>query len=122
MNKSYRISFGKWGEKIATSYLIEKGYEILCLNYRSPYGEIDIIAKDHDTLVFCEVKTRRSLQFGYPEEAVSSKKMEHIHNSAQIYIQQLSTSEINWRIDILAITHQPKKAIEIYHIENAIKE
>ena len=118
-NKNHLL--GKWGENLAATYLQEKGYSIICRNYRSPYGEIDIIAHDQGTLVFIEVKTRGNHHFGYPEDSISSKKVVHIINTAQNYLSQYDI-DIPWRIDILAITRQANQTIEIHHIINAIQQ
>ena len=66
-----RINLGKRGEDIAARFLLEKGLALIARNFRDKFGEIDIIAKDRETLVFVEVKTRRSHRFGLPQEAVT---------------------------------------------------
>ena len=70
-----RRRFGNWGEDAAVRYLKTRGYEILDRNYRSSWGEIDIIARQRDVLAFVEVKTRHSLKFGRPAAAVTGKQI-----------------------------------------------
>ena len=70
----HKIKFGDLGERIAKNYLIRQGYEILDTNYKTKLGEIDIVAKEDDILVFVEVKTRSSRSFGLPQESVNFKK------------------------------------------------
>lgn len=115
---SYNIEIGKRGEEIATSYLKDKGYLILARNYRSKYGEIDIIAKIKGILVFIEVKTRRSLNFGYAYEAVNKKKQRTIRNSSMAYLQNNRVVDnIQLRYDIIEV--YILKNLEVNHIENA---
>jgi putative endonuclease len=108
---------GKWGEQAATDFLVSKGYEIIARNVRTPYGEIDLIAKKDDTTIFVEVKTRATKSFGPPEIAVTPRKQQHMFDCAEHYAQQ---NEIDhWQIDVIAVERVNGK-IEIVHFENAI--
>ena len=108
---------GKWGEKAAASYLNTHGYEIVKINVRTPYGEIDLIAKKDDLMIFVEVKARTSKTYGPPEVAVTPRKQQHMVSCAEYYAQQ---NEIDhWQIDVLAIEQVGDKT-EIKHFENAI--
>src|SRR3989339_682645 len=80
-----RQKLGDLGEEIASNYLKKKGYKILERQYKSQYGEIDIIAEHKKTLVFVEVKARRSDDFGLPEEAVDERKLEKIIATGNCY-------------------------------------
>lgn len=82
--KSHNQSVGKKGEIIAAAYLRRMGYEILALNYRAGRGEIDIIAQFDGTMVFVEVKTRTTGNFGFPEEAVTQKKADKLIETSEI--------------------------------------
>jgi putative endonuclease len=108
---------GKTGEETASLYLQNQGYTLLARNFRYQRAEIDIIAQKAQILVFVEVKTRASNRFGYPEEAVSAKKIALFLLAAEAYIQQ-----INWqhdiRFDIISIT-AGHPTPEIHHIEDA---
>lgn len=114
-----RRSLGNWGEKIAGDYLVDKGYSILERNFRSPYGEIDLIVQMDGVTVFVEVKTRSSTNFGHPEEAVTRSKREHILSSAQTYLQNHPEISGDWRIDVIAIArNRHGLPEEIVHFEN----
>jgi len=105
----YRQVIGAWGEDQAAEYLVKNGLKILQRNYRSREGEIDLIASDGDTLVFVEVKTRTNDAYGFPEEAVTEEKMEHIYNVAEEYLADHLEIEA-WRIDVIAIQGKPDAA------------
>ena len=94
---------GKWGENCAQKYLMDHGYEIIALNFRTPEGEIDIIAKNKEGIVFTEVKTRSNTSLEYPEEAITDTKLEHMLNCAEWYMIQHPELDDNWRIDVIAI-------------------
>ena len=111
-------TYGKVGEAIATDFLKQKGYKIIANNYKNKIGEIDIIAKDGDCLVFVEVKARMSRAFGDPAEAVNYYKQQKIRNVATLYLKQHHMLETNCRFDVLSILGQQTDA-EIRHIENA---
>ncbi|PKO07676.1 MAG: YraN family protein [Chloroflexi bacterium HGW-Chloroflexi-3] len=105
MNKQ---ELAHWGEETAQYYLSERGIRIVETNFRTQYGEIDIIGFENDDLVFFEVKTRSSIKFGYPEEAVNTKKIEKIEMVANEYLDNLSSNNLNWRIDTIAIIRNPQ--------------
>lgn len=106
---------GSMGEKIACDYLTHKGFEIIERNVRfSRYCEIDIIAKKKDTLVFVEVKTRKTDFLGSPFEAITKKKYEHIKTGVFTYLQDNNYKK--FRIDAVAVTLYPELKVE--HLEN----
>ena len=94
---------GKIGEDIAMEYLIKNGYEILGQNYYYNHGEIDIVAKEGKTLVFVEVKSRRSKKFGEPEESVTPKKQELLRRTAEGYVIAKNIGEIDCRFDVVTV-------------------
>ncbi len=94
---------GTRGEDIACRYLIENGYEIILRNYYTRYGEIDIIARIKDVLVFVEVKMRSNAQYGTGAEAVTQKKIEKIRICAQIYTQEHKIINQELRFDVIGI-------------------
>ena len=102
MDKGHRKT-GKRGEEIAVNYLKQNGYEIIEQNYFYNHGEIDIVAKDGMTLVFVEVKSRRSIRFGQPEESVTPKKQELLRRTAEGYVLQNNIGEMNCRFDVVSI-------------------
>ncbi len=98
-----KIELGERGENIALDFLRKNGYHILAENFRSPLGEIDLIVREGAETVFVEVKTRRSLEFGMPEESVTSGKQKQILKSALIYLKGKGFHEINCRFDVISI-------------------
>lgn len=110
---------GKEGEDTAEKYLLKNGYEILERNFNCRQGEIDIIAKENDEIVFIEVKTRRNKKYGEPIEAVTHIKIKHLIRSIEyyLYIKDLEDSFI--RIDVIEI-YQSKYKTLLHHIKNAI--
>jgi len=109
---------GKWGEQVAREYLSSRGYEIIGQNVRTPYGEIDIIAKQGEVIVFVEVKTRTSNTMGLPEESITPRKREHMIACAEHFAAE---HEINhWKIDVISIEGKPGTEPVITYFENAI--
>ena len=118
-----RRDVGILGEKLAADFLQKRGYNIRQTNYRSPDGEIDIVAEHKDYLVFVEVRTRRSQQFGSPEESITPAKMEKLRAVAAHYLQSHDNLPSSWRIDVVAIElGRANKASRIELIENAVGE
>ncbi|HUU62474.1 MAG TPA: YraN family protein [Dehalococcoidia bacterium] len=112
---------GALGEKIAAEYLTGLGYVIRERNFRSREGEIDIIAEKDDFLVFIEVRTRRSLSFGTPEESVTAQKKERLITLTQAYMEDREDLPSSWRIDVVALELGPKGQISrLELIENAV--
>lgn len=116
---SSKKTFGNEGEKSASDFLCRNGYSIIEKNYRTRYGEIDIIAKDGGTVVFVEVKTRRgSSLYGPPEFAVDSRKQNQIIKTALSYIAFKKINSSGFRFDVVSITRgNGKDRIEL--IKNA---
>ena len=83
------MNLGERGEGLAVGFLLENGYKIITKNFRTRIGEIDIIARDNKTLVFVEVKTRESLEYGRPFESVNKHKRRKIANVALLYLKKL---------------------------------
>jgi len=113
-----KITTGKEGEKIAAAYLEKNGYRIIEINFRCPIGEIDIVAKDKSDLVFVEVKTRKTIALGYPEQAVGIRKQKKMSQLALWYMQQRKIADTNARFDVVAITLLPETN-EVRLIQNA---
>ncbi|NQW16187.1 MAG: YraN family protein [Chloroflexi bacterium] len=99
---------GQIGERSAERELRRMGYQIITRNYRTRRGEVDLIARDGETLVFVEVKTRLGGAYGTPEEAITPKKQAHLISAAQTYMQETDSENAEWRIDVVVI--QPGKA------------
>lgn len=116
-----RHEIGKIGENIATKYLEQIGYEILQRNFECKLGEIDIIAKDKEEIVFVEVKTRANMLYGKPKEAVDTIKQKHIYKSAEFYIYIKHLENLPVRIDVIEV-YKKKEKYFLNHIKNAITE
>lgn len=118
MNKS---DLGSFGEDVAAHRLRSKGYHILERNWRSSVGEIDLIAVHEGCIIFVEVKTRTSDFFGTPEEAITSKKRTRMLGTAQRYLSNKKISDINWRVDVVAVVCDRKGKVSRFdHYEDVI--
>ncbi|HEY83405.1 MAG TPA: YraN family protein [Dehalococcoidia bacterium] len=118
-----RRDVGILGEKLAQDFLKKRGFRILETNYRCPQGEIDIIARDKDFLVFIEVRAKRGLEFGSPEESITPAKMERLRLAAAHYRQTHDNLPTSWRIDVVAVEiDQKDRPCRIELIENAVGE
>jgi putative endonuclease len=108
---------GKKGEEFARKYLIDKNYKILNINWRVYNFEIDIVAQDDDVLVFVEVKTRSSEQWGHPSDAITKSKQRFLINAAHEYIMQHEIDN-DARFDVISVITDGEN-LKIEHIENA---
>lgn len=116
-----RHETGRIGEDLATEYLQKQGYEIIQKNFECRQGEIDIIAKDKKELVFIEVKTRASVLYGLPKEAVDNTKKKHIYQAAEFYLYCKHLENEPVRIDVIEV-YKKKNEYKINHIKQAITE
>ena len=117
-----RRETGILGERIARDFLSAKGYGILETNYHCRDGEIDIIARKQDTLVFVEVRTRTGNTFGTPEESVTPQKCEKLRLTAEHYGQNHADLPETWRIDFIGVRlDRDLRVLGIDHIENAVE-
>jgi putative endonuclease len=118
-----RKTLGDLGEQLAKDHLKKKGYKVIETNFRCHSGEIDIVARQKDCLVFVEVRTKSTLEYGMPEESLSPTKQKHMIKCAYYYLQHHKKLPENWRIDLVAVELDPSnklKRIEI--LENALEE
>ena len=117
-----RKTTGMIGEKLAADFLTKQGYCIIETNYRCKEGEVDIIAKDGEFLVFIEVRAKNSRAFGSPEESVTARKKQHLKNVAARYQEIHDGLPLQWRIDFVAVeldgTGKPTR-LEV--IKNAVE-
>jgi putative endonuclease len=118
---SARQALGRKGEEVAVDFLKKQGYRIIKRNYRCRAGEIDIIAKQGSSLVFVEVKTRRSTHFGLPEEAVSYEKKRHLTRVALGYFTHYRIKETKCRFDVVSVVMNENGVKEIRLIKNAFE-
>jgi putative endonuclease len=115
-----RIALGKFGEELALRRIKHLGYTKIVRNFRCPLGEVDIIARDGDTLVFIEIKTRRGRPINYAKEAVNAKKKRQISKVALAYMKSTNCSDVRARFDVVAISLGSGKP-EIEVIKNAFE-
>lgn len=117
-----RPGLGRRGELLAKRHLEETGYEILEANFRTRLGEIDLVARRDDCLVFVEVRTRRGGSLGTPEESMTAKKREHLIAAAQEYLQSRGVEESQWRIDFIAVEMDGRGRLRrVEHVVNAVE-
>ena len=109
-------SLGKMGEQIAQGFLKEHGYQIIETNYRyGKNGEIDIVARQGEYLVFCEVKTRSNDTFGPPENAITPRKQQQVRKLAKAYLFEHEIRNQACRFDVVAIRLEQGSAhVELY--------
>lgn len=112
------LPIGKHGEDVACEYLQENGYKILERNYRIRGGEIDIICKDGDYLVFVEVKTRWSHEYGLPVESITPWKIKHLLKTAQFYLMKIDWGDGPYRLDFISIDYADSEIPKIELIKN----
>jgi putative endonuclease len=107
-----RHQIGAWGEEIASQYLEARGYKIHARNWRTQKGEVDLVAQDGETIVFVEVKTRTSKEFGWPEESVTASKRRRLQRVALAYLVDQGLSDVIWRIDVVAVDRNRSGGVE----------
>jgi len=116
----FRQLLGQAGENQAITFLKKNGYHILEKNYRSKLGEIDVIAKDSETIAFIEVKTRRSTYYGHPKEAITLDKQKKISMTALEYLKKHKLIHSKARFDVITISYISQKP-DIQLIKNAFE-
>ncbi len=117
---------GQWGERQARLHLEAKGYDIVATNFRCRAGELDIVARQGDELVFVEVKTRRGTAFGGPEESISPSRAERLAVVAEEFLQSHYAggygSGTEWRIDLVCVNlDRSGRLVSVNHIEHAVE-
>ncbi|MBX9577015.1 MAG: YraN family protein [Chthoniobacterales bacterium] len=117
---SRHIELGAWGEQVVAKELKRRGFKILYRNYRGPHGgEIDLVCRDRETLVFVEVKTRSSEKYSRPLDAVNRKKQKLIQRGALAWLRLLGLPDLTFRFDVVEVI--ASKPPEIRLIENAFQ-
>lgn len=109
---THQKRLGEWGEAEARRYLETMGYFFVDRNYRALEGEIDLVMRDGDIVVFVEVKTRISNTFGAPEESVSKVKRQRLQRAAWAFLQEHEILDAPWRIDVIAIEASTNRTIQ----------
>ena len=117
---------GDWGERQARLHLEDKGYSLLANNFRCRAGEIDIVARQGDQVVFVEVKARRGDAYGRAEESISTARAERLAVVAEEFMQTRMAGEFDsgtaWRIDLVCLNMDRQgRLLSVNHIENAVE-
>lgn len=109
-------ALGAYGERLAARHLTAQGMTLLARNWRCSAGEIDLVLRDGDVLVVCEVKTRRSVEFGHPLEAVGAGKVERLHRLAALWVEAVDVKVAEIRLDVVGVLAPRYGAPEISHV------
>lgn len=118
-----RGTLGSSGERLAAGWLEARGFRVLARNWRCAYGELDLIAEEAGELVFIEVKTRRGIAHGAPEEAITANKRAHLVAAAESYLMEHQREEQPWRIDVVAVQLDGAgRLTDVRHYRSAIAQ
>ena len=115
----HKKKLGDWGEKVAALEIEKIGYSVISKNYYTRFGEIDIIAKDGDVLVFIEVKTRQSDSHGSAIESISKSKQRNIQKAIHIYLSSFKILDENYRFDVVTLDKTEKGTWRFNLLKNA---
>ena len=119
---SYNKDIGSFGEALARDYLISKGYKILNMNFRNKFGEIDIICKKNNLLIFCEIKSSYSNSFGSPIESITCYKQKQIIKLSELYLISKKYYNFNVRYDIIEVIFNTITSSHIInHVQDAFR-
>ena len=116
VRRGVRNAVGAWGEELAAKHLVEQDMVILDRNWRCELGELDLVARDGNVLVVCEVKTRRGEAFGSPAEAVTWRKATRLRKLAFCWLDEHPVSPLDVRIDVIAVVVSPGTTPRIEHL------
>ena len=115
-----RKLLGRQGEDAATQYLENNNYQVLCRNYSCRLGEIDIVAWEQDVIVFVEVRSRSSYDYGLPQESVTGRKKMKLRQLAWHYLKSVGKTNASCRFDVIAVLFDGEGRVkQLEHIENA---
>lgn len=122
---NYKKTVGQFGEELAQQYLIRKGYQIIGSNIKTSFKEIDIIARIKDLVVFVEVKTRTTSEFGRAVDALTEMKTNNLERAVSMYLESYQypkdCSKDNFRVDLIAVDiDKDKKIVKIKHYEDIV--
>lgn len=115
-----RRRFGDRGEDLAAAFFITRGFRIVGRNWSCRAGEIDLIAERDGRLHFVEVKTRRTSTYGYPEEAITRKKLQHFARAIELYVRAMPSPPDTYQADALAISMTEHGAPEYHYVEHVL--
>lgn len=113
-------ALGRYGERVAARHLIEQGMMLLDRNWRCDAGEIDLVLRDRDVLVVCEVKTRVSEGCGTPHEAVTAEKLERLQRLGALWAEAHDARPSQTRVDLAAVRVPPRGAAQVEHVAGLV--
>jgi putative endonuclease len=116
MTAQQRRAIGRYGETVAARHLLEQGLELLDRNWRCDAGEIDLVLRDGEVLVFCEVKTRSGTAYGHPLEAVDAVKTDRLVRLADRWMEERGVVAADVRFDVVAVLRSRRGAAEVEHL------
>ena len=111
---------GQRGELLAAAHLRARGYAIVDVNWRCTRGELDIVARDGDTLVFVEVRARHTVTTDAAFESIGPRKRSRLISAAYAYLAAHKLDDCAWRVDVIAVAQPPGRAPILEHVENAL--
>jgi len=111
-----RQALGAYGEEVAARHLTRAGMVLLDRNWRCPEGEIDLVLRDGEVLVVCEVKTRTSYLCGTPHEAITEAKLDRLRRLGQAWMRAHEVSSADTRVDLVAVLRPPRGAAVVDHV------
>ena len=111
-----RRALGRYGERLAARYLEDRGMQVVDRNWRCAHGELDLVARDGDCLVFCEVKTRRSVRFGDPVEAITPTKAARLRRLAAAWLREHEVHAGRIRIDVVGVLRPASGPAVVRHL------
>ncbi|MGN6721915.1 MAG: YraN family protein [Marmoricola sp.] len=117
MTAARNSTLGRYGESVAARQLTALGMTVIDRNWRGPSGEIDLVLRDGDTLVICEVKTRTTADHGHPLEAVSGKKAQRLRRLAAQWMEAHQVRPADVRIDVVGVLQSGHGAAQIEHLK-----
>ena len=113
-------ALGAYGERVAERHLVAAGFAILECNWRCPAGEIDIVARDGDVLVVCEVKTHSGDAYGSPVEGVTPAKARRLRRLAGLWLDQSALRPAGVRIDVVGVLRSRRGAVQVEHLRGVV--
>ncbi len=121
--RAAHLRLGRRGESVAATVLAELGLEVLCRNFRSGPGEVDLVARDGSVLCFVEVKTRQASRWpGRPADAVDRGKRQRLMRTASRYRRSLPCPDVAYRFDIVEVIYAGRRLVEVRHLPQAFQE
>jgi putative endonuclease len=115
-----RQALGEYGERVAARHLVAQGLVVLERNWRCEVGELDLVLREGDVLVACEVKTRRSVAFGTPHEAVDPRKLQRLRVLAERFVADRGLRPAGIRIDLVAVLQDGRGSATVEHVRGLV--